>query len=93
MEDNLYGGGFIEGDAYFTIPPAGQSVLNVSDANDFIFVYPNYRVNAFGLLPGKEVAEDPISGLNPGLLDQHAALQWTNKYVEALGDGSANVLI
>ena len=48
----FFGGGFIEGDAFFTIPPAGYPVLNVSTSNDLIFVYPNYRTNAFGLLPG-----------------------------------------
>ena len=89
----FYGGGFIEGDAYFTIPPPGYPILNVSDANDFIFVYPNYRVNAFGFLPGKEIAEDHMSDLNPGLLDQHAALQWTNKHIAAFGGDASNVSI
>lgn len=89
----FYGGGFIEGDAYFTIPPPGYPVLNVSDSNDFIFVYPNYRVNAFGFLPGKEVADDPLSDLNPGLLDQHAALLWTHKYIEHFGGDPFNVSI
>jgi hypothetical protein len=55
----FYGGGFIEGGGSFTLPPAGYPVLNVSSKNDFIFVYPNYRVNAFGFLPGKEVAGIP----------------------------------
>lgn len=45
---NFYGDGYIEADAYFTLPPAGCSVLNVSQTNEFIFVEPNYRVNAFG---------------------------------------------
>ncbi|KEQ85503.1 carboxylesterase [Aureobasidium pullulans] len=89
----FYGGGFIQGSAYFSIPPSGYPVLNVSDSNDFIFVYTNYRVNAFGLLPGKEIAEDPTSDLNPGLLDQHAALQWTHKYISQFGGDSSNVTI
>jgi carboxylesterase type B len=76
----FYGGGFIQGSASFTLPPSAYPVLNVSDTNDFVVVYPNYRVNAFGLLPGKEIAEDPKSDLNPGLLDQDTALRWTNKY-------------
>lgn len=69
-----YGGAFIQGGGSFTIPPAGYPVLNVSSQNDFIFVYPKYRVNAFGFLPGREIAEDPYSDLNPGLLDQQATL-------------------
>lgn len=32
---NFYGGGFIEGNAYFTIPPAGFPTLNVSSSNNF----------------------------------------------------------
>ncbi|KAI5198489.1 carboxylesterase [Aureobasidium subglaciale] len=89
----FYGGGFIQGSAYFSIPPSGYPVLNVSNANDFIFVYTNYRVNAFGLLPGKEIAADPMSDLNPGLLDQQAALQWTNKHISRFGGDPQNVTI
>jgi carboxylesterase type B len=68
-------------------------VLNVSSFNDFIFVYTNYRVNAFGLLPGKEIAADPMSDLNPGLLDQHAALKWTNRYISNFGGDPKNVSV
>ena len=68
-------------------------MLNVSSSNDFVFVYPNYRVNAFGLLPGREIAADPLSDLKPGLLDQHAALEWTHKYISAFGGDPKNVTI
>ena len=88
-----YGGGFIQGGGSFSIPPAGYPLLNVSKENDFIFVYPNYRVNAFGFLPGKEIANDSHSDLNPGLLDQQAALQWTNKYIAQFGGDPKNVSI
>lgn len=89
----FYGGAYIEGTAYFTIPPAGYPVLNVSATNDFIFVYPNYRVNAFGFLPGRQIAEDTSSDLNPGLLDQHAALEWTHKYISNFGGDPTRVSI
>lgn len=89
----FFGGGFIEGGGSFDIPPAGYPVLNVSAENDFIFVYPNYRVNAFGFLPGREIKEDPHSDLNPGLLDQQAALKWTNRYIEEFGGDPRNVSI
>jgi carboxylesterase type B len=89
----FYGGGFIEGGGSFTLPLTGYPVLNVSSKNDFIFVYPNYRVNSFGFLPGKEVAGDPKSDLNVGLLDQQAALQWTHKYIEHFGGDPKNVSI
>ncbi|TVY41690.1 putative secreted lipase [Lachnellula occidentalis] len=88
-----YGGGFIQGGGSFSIPPAGYPVLNVSSSNNFVFVYPNYRVNAFGLLPGAEIAASPSSDLNPGLLDQQAALQWTNQYIEKFGGDPKNVSI
>ncbi|KAK4553523.1 hypothetical protein LTR86_009319 [Recurvomyces mirabilis] len=89
----FFGGGFIEGGGSFDLPPAGYPVLNVSNENDFIFVYPNYRVNAFGFLPGKEIGQDPYSDLNPGLLDQQASLLWTHKYIEAFGGDPKNVSI
>ncbi|KAF2169774.1 hypothetical protein M409DRAFT_20188 [Zasmidium cellare ATCC 36951] len=89
----FYGGAFIQGGGSFTIPPAGYPVLNVSSQNDFIFVYPNYRVNAFGFLPGQEIADDPNSELNPGLLDQQSALQWTHKYISHFGGDPKNVSI
>ncbi|KFY76095.1 hypothetical protein V499_04110 [Pseudogymnoascus sp. VKM F-103] len=64
-----YGGAFIQGGGSFTLPPAGYPILNVSEANNFIFVYPNYRVNAFGFLPGAKIAADRKSDFNLGLLD------------------------
>ncbi|KUJ22560.1 carboxylesterase [Mollisia scopiformis] len=88
-----FGGAFIEGGGSFTLPPASYPVLNVSSSNDFIFVYPNYRVNAFGFLPGSQIASDPTSDLNPGLLDQQAALIWVNKYIEQFGGDKGNVSI
>ncbi|KAF4630791.1 hypothetical protein G7Y89_g7347 [Cudoniella acicularis] len=89
----FYGGAYIEGGGSFTIPPAGYPVLNVSSTNNFLFVYPNYRVNAFGFLPGSEIHSDPSSDLNPGLLDQQAALKWTNNYIQKFGGDPKNVSI
>ncbi len=51
----FHGGGFIRGSAAMAaLPPSGFPVLNVSADNDVVFVYPNYRLNAFGFLPGRE---------------------------------------
>ena len=72
---DFYGGAFIQGGGSFNIPPPGYPILNVSNANNYILVSPNYRVNAFGFLPGSAIANDPNSDLNAGLLDQRAALQ------------------
>lgn len=56
-------------------------------------VYPNYRVNAFGFLPGSQIAEDANSDLNPGLLDQEAALRWVYRYIGFFGGDRDNVTI
>lgn len=87
----FFGGAFIQGGGSQAIPPSAYPVLNVSSQNDIIFVYPNYRVNTFGFLPGKEIAKDDESDLNPGLLDQRAALKWVNKYIAQFGGDSGDV--
>ncbi|KAH6660156.1 carboxylesterase [Truncatella angustata] len=81
----FYGGAFVQGSASFTIPPSAYPVLNVSESSNMIFIYSNYRVNAFGFLPGKEVASDAYSDVNAGLLDQEAAIIWTQKYIKHFG--------
>jgi carboxylesterase type B len=90
---SFYGGGFIYGGASFVMPPAGFPILNVSESTDILFVYPNYRVNVFGLLPGKEVAEDPTSDLNAGLLDQETVLKWVQKHITNFGGDPNSVSI
>ncbi|KXX74483.1 Acetylcholinesterase [Madurella mycetomatis] len=82
---NFYGGGFVYGGASLSMPPSGFPVLNVSESTDILFVHPNYRINVFGFLPGKQIAEDPESDLNVGLLDQEAALKWVKKYIAHFG--------
>ncbi|KAF2192822.1 alpha/beta-hydrolase [Zopfia rhizophila CBS 207.26] len=89
----FYGGGFIQGSATFTIPPSGFPVLNVSQLNDFVVVYSNYRTNVFGFLPGKKVKEGKDVDLNPGLLDQQAALQWIQDHIEHFGGDKKTVTI
>ncbi|KAL9110774.1 MAG: hypothetical protein Q9227_004766 [Pyrenula ochraceoflavens] len=89
----FYGGGFIQGSASFGIPPSMWTTLNVSSLNDYVVVYPNYRVAAFGLLPGKAVADSPTADLNAGLLDQQAALQWVHNNIQYFGGDPKNVTI
>lgn len=90
---NFYGGAYIEGSASFAIPPPLFPILNVSTANDFVVVHPNYRVNAFGFLPGREVQDSPQADLNVGLLDQQFALQWVSNYISSFGGDPSNVTI
>jgi carboxylesterase type B len=89
----FYGGGFIRGSASFDMPPSGFPVLNVSSLNDYVVVYSNYRTNVFGFLPGSKVGAHPDVDLNPGLLDQQAALKWIQKYISKFGGDSKNVTI
>jgi carboxylesterase type B len=89
----FYGGGFIQGGASFNLPPSGYPILNVSASSNLLFVYPNYRVNAFGFLAGKEVAADPLSNANAGLLDQEMVLRWTQKHIASFGGDPAQVSI
>ncbi|KAK0618147.1 putative carboxylesterase [Bombardia bombarda] len=90
---SFYGGGFIQGSASFTVPPSAYPLLNVSATTDLLFVFPNYRTNAFGFLPGKEIVADPQSDTNPGLLDQRAAIQWANRHAAHFGGDPRNVTI
>ncbi|OIW34853.1 carboxylesterase [Coniochaeta ligniaria NRRL 30616] len=89
----FYGGGFIQGSAYFTLPPSAYPILNVSDTSDIVFIYPNYRTNAFGLLAGAEVLNDEHSDTNAGLLDQRAAISWANRYAAQFGGDPEDVSI
>ncbi|CAG8975870.1 hypothetical protein HYALB_00011120 [Hymenoscyphus albidus] len=89
----FFGGGFIRGGGSQAIPPSGYPILNTSSRNDFVMVYPNYRTNAFGFLPGSEIANDETSDLNPGLLDQNAVLKWVQKYVKEFGGDPEDVTI
>ncbi|KAL2832860.1 alpha/beta-hydrolase [Aspergillus cavernicola] len=89
----FYGGAFIQGSASFGLPPSSFPVLNVSNLNDYVVLYPNYRINAFGFLPGKAIKDSPTSDLNPGLLDQEYVLKWVQKHIHHFGGDPRNVTI
>jgi carboxylesterase type B len=89
----FYGGAFIQGDAAFTMPPSSFPILNVSTMNDYVVIYPNYRLNAFGFLPGKAIKESSTSDLNPGLLDQQYVLKWVQNNIHHFGGDARNVSI
>ncbi|RAL15105.1 putative carboxylesterase [Aspergillus homomorphus CBS 101889] len=89
----FYGGAFIQGSASFGMPPSAYPTLNVSTLNDYIVIYPNYRTNAFGFLPGQAIKDSPTSDLNPGLLDQQYALKWVQKNIHHFGGNPNNVTI
>jgi carboxylesterase type B len=61
--------------------------------NDYVVIYPNYRVNAFGFLPGRAIKKSKTSDLNAGLLDQQYVLKWVQKHIHLFGGDAKNVTI
>ncbi|KAL8287344.1 hypothetical protein RQP46_003796 [Phenoliferia psychrophenolica] len=89
---NIYGGAFSLGG---TSTYDGSSLIqrSVAAGSPIIFVSVNYRLNSFGFLPGQEVANDPTTSCNAGLLDQRLGMKWTNKYIGAFGGDKDKVTI
>ena len=56
-----------------------------------IFVAMNYRLGAFGWLPGVEVEADGKS--NAGLYDQRFALEWVQAHISKFGGDPARVTV
>ncbi|KAF4910844.1 Carboxylesterase patB [Colletotrichum fructicola] len=88
----FHGGGFVGGSGSFGTPPTSYPILNVSES-DMMFVYPHYRLNAFGFLAGVQVKNDPTANFNVGLLDQRACLKWVQRYGRSFGGDPSNVTI
>ncbi|KIJ95659.1 hypothetical protein K443DRAFT_682874 [Laccaria amethystina LaAM-08-1] len=55
-----------------------------------IYVSANYRLNAFGFLPGKEAKAAGLG--NIGLRDQQFALRWVQKHISAFGGDPTKVI-
>ncbi|KIK96774.1 hypothetical protein PAXRUDRAFT_825611 [Paxillus rubicundulus Ve08.2h10] len=86
----IYGGGFEVGG---TSKYDGGLLVNTSVSLDVpvIYVSMNYRLNAFGFLPGREVKDAGVGNL--GLHDQRLALYWIQKYIGAFGGDPTKVTI
>ncbi|EHK22899.1 uncharacterized protein TRIVIDRAFT_60282 [Trichoderma virens Gv29-8] len=86
----IYGGGFLGGS---TAGFDGTKLIDtgVSLNQPFIFVAVNYRVAAWGFMPGREILEEG-SG-NAGLLDQRMGLEWVADNIEAFGGDPDKVTI
>jgi len=86
----IFGGGFeIGGTANYD----GAVIVDrsIEMREPVIFVSMNYRVSAFGFLPGKEVKDAKIGNL--GLQDQRLALKWVQKYISTFGGDPSKVTI
>ncbi|RFU81144.1 hypothetical protein TARUN_1053 [Trichoderma arundinaceum] len=86
----IYGGGFAAGST------SGFDATRLIDTGvqhgqPFIFVAVNYRIGAWGFMPGSQILEEG-SG-NAGLLDQRMGLEWVADNIGAFGGDPDKVTI
>jgi cholinesterase len=80
----IYGGAFAAGDSSWAI----MNPVNITSNHDIVVVSFNYRLSMFGF-PGAPGLEQ----LNPGLLDQRMAAEWTRDNIEAFGGDPARITL
>jgi acetylcholinesterase len=86
----IHGGGYeIGGSSAYN----GSSVVarSVVIGQPIVYVSMNYRLSAFGFLPGKEVKSAKIGNL--GMRDQRLALKWVQTYITEFGGDPSRVTI
>ncbi|KAK9461486.1 Carboxylesterase family-domain-containing protein [Lipomyces oligophaga] len=84
----LHGGAFVAGSKNGMYSPHGM--MKVADGR-MIYVSFNYRLGAFGFLPGSIMKQRGTTNL--GLKDQRKALDWIQKYIHLFGGNRNNVTI
>ncbi|KAJ7776821.1 Alpha/Beta hydrolase protein [Mycena maculata] len=86
----IFGGGFELGSPqmYDGTPIVQRSIAM---GEPVIYVSMNYRVSAFGFLPGAEVRAAGVGNL--GLQDQRQAFRWVQQYITAFGGDPTKVTI
>ncbi|KAJ4249865.1 hypothetical protein NW762_012208 [Fusarium torreyae] len=86
----IYGGSFVGGSTEIY---DGTQIVNFASSmgKPIIFVAANYRLGAFGFLPGKEVKEAGVGNL--GLLDQRQAMKWVADNIREFGGDPDRVTI
>jgi cholinesterase len=80
----IYGGGYAMGDSSIAL----MNGASLANNQDVIVVSFNYRINVFGF-PGAPGLEQ----LNPGLLDQRMAAEWTRDNIAAFGGDPARITL
>lgn len=86
----FHGGGFEIGDATET-PVETLVERSIVRGAPIMVVVPNYRLNGFGFLSGKEVSASGVGNL--GLHDQRLALQWVQDHISHFGGDPSKVTI
>lgn len=88
----IFGGAFLLGGTQMY---DGSKLIarSVAVGQPVVFVSVNYRLNSFGFLPGREVAADPTTSVNAGLLDQRLGMQWVANNIAAFGGDPDKVTI
>lgn len=90
MVVEIHAGPYSGGPPRSTSPPFINPTLNASVHIEFIFVYPAYRLNVFGFLPGNDLKGAGDGDLGVGLLEQQAALHWVHENIEHFRGDSDN---
>ncbi|KAF6841075.1 putative extracellular lipase [Colletotrichum musicola] len=78
----IFGGGFELGSTSM-YNGAGLVAEGMSTGKPFVFVAVNYRVGAWGFMPGKDLMMEGSS--NAGLLDQRMGLEWVQDNIASFG--------
>ncbi|OCK81308.1 alpha/beta-hydrolase [Lepidopterella palustris CBS 459.81] len=85
----IHGGGYVNGDKNSLTNPIG---LLQRSATPTVFVSLQYRLGAFGFLASSDfISQGGVP--NAGLLDQRAALQWVQKYINVFGGDPCKVTV
>ncbi|ETN37303.1 uncharacterized protein HMPREF1541_08294 [Cyphellophora europaea CBS 101466] len=86
----LYGGGFFYGAKDWSGNPAALLATADAATEPFIIVASNYRLGALGWMSSET---EPELGVNIGLYDAQAALQWTRQYIGLFGGDPERVTV
>ncbi|KZT55321.1 alpha/beta-hydrolase, partial [Calocera cornea HHB12733] len=83
----IHGGGYVKNNADAN---PGDFLIKQSSGS-IVYVSIQYRLGVYGFLSSSEIKENGVA--NVGLLDQRAAIQWTQRHARAFGGDPNNITI
>ncbi|EJU06449.1 alpha/beta-hydrolase [Dacryopinax primogenitus] len=83
----VHGGGYTEGSS---MSEPGDAIMYAANGS-LVYVSIQYRLGGFGYLNSVEVRQN--GSPNVGLLDQRAAMQWTQRYARYFGGDPSQITI